>query len=267
MQNEQESPPPFVFLKIGEFDPVLGNKVHTLISQSQYFCIYLDEDLSTQWFGHIEITEKHSRVLNQVAILETKSEFIEDIKSLYSVRRKIGDALARAFDGHFQSADELFEFISKEVEIKNNEISRGWYFNTTYLICIALFILLLLAWAGRESISFTFGMKAFHVGIGAIIGAQGALLSVISRSEKIKLDATSGKSIHVTEGICRVTAGLIGGAILALLLKAGLIFSGIKLHGESKLAFLMILSFSGGLSERIIPSFIKKLESKTKVDI
>jgi hypothetical protein len=253
----------FPQLREGQIDPFLGKKVHVLIVTHEKYNVYLDESLCTQWYGLIPDDKEISAALNRVSKFEACSHFIADKKILKPIRQQIAEGLVRALEGHKELSADMFKFIEKEIQLRNQEISWHWYFLGAAMPALISLIALIVFWIFRSYLKSIFGITGYTVALGAMVGGLGAFLSIASRSTKIALDARAGFIIHVTEGLARIITGIFGGALLVLVTKGGVAFHALKTAGNS-LAALLAFALIAGISERLIPNLVKKQEADSK---
>lgn len=249
-------------LKAGDVDPELNKTIEEIVLSTKYFIVYVDNEQAVQWrtTDHHKMPEYCGEVLNTVAALEAKSQFISDLKALRVVRRRIGEGLARCLDGYpKENSLATFRELELELKIRNKEIAWKWYFLSAMRLTAALVISFVTLWLLRDQARACVGSAAFEVILGAICGALGALLSVMSRSNRLVMDANAGKSLHQLEGLSRIGAGLIGALLIALSIKAGIILGGTHFSGNP-LALLLAFCIVAGTSERLVPSLITTFE-------
>lgn len=264
--DEQGSSPTLVdghyHLKAGDVDPELNKTIEEIVLSTKDFIVYVDSEQAVQWrtTDHHKMPEYCGEVLNMVAALEAKSQFISDLKDLRVVRRRIGEGLARCLDG-YPKANSLAALreVELELKIRNKEISWKWYFLSAMKLTAILVVCFAILWLLRDFVRACVGAAAFEVIIGTICGAVGALLSVMSRSNRLIMDANAGKVLHQLEGLSRIGAGLIGALLVALSIKAGIIFGGTSFMGNP-LALLLAFCIVAGASERLVPSLIATFE-------
>jgi hypothetical protein len=252
-------------LKSGERDEALNKVISEMVLVTEDFVVYIASDLSIQWrtTDHYEWQENSGAVLNKVAILETRSRFIQNPTTLLNIRRQIAEGLARCFDqGKSESAMILLQEVELEIQIRNKEISWDWYFKAAHLSALACGVAIITLWVARIYFRELLGSTAFDLAIGTFCGAIGALLSITSRGNRLHLDANSGKWIHQLEALSRIGAGLAGAAFIALAIKGGLILGGTQFAG-SKFSLLLAFCIGAGSSERLIPNLIANLEQVT----
>lgn len=249
-------------LKAGDVDPELNKTIDEIVLSTKYFIVYVDSEQAVQWrtTDHHTMPEYCGEVLNAVAALEAKSQFISDSKALRIVRRRIGEGLARCLDGYpKENSLATLREVELELKIRNKEISWKWYFLSAMKLTAVLVFSFAVFWLLRDQVRACVGTAAFEVILGTICGAFGALLSVMSRSNRLIMDANAGKSLHQLEGLSRIGAGLIGALLVALSIKAGIILGGTRFSGNS-LALLLAFCIVAGTSERLVPSLISTFE-------
>ena len=249
-------------LKAGDVDPELNKTIEEIVLSTNDFIVYVDSEQAVQWrtTDHHKMPEYCGEVLNMVAALEAKSQFISAPQALRVVRRRIGEGLARCLDGypHENSLAALRE-VELELKIRNKEISWKWYFLSAMKLTAILVACFAILWLSRDYARACVGAAAFEVILGTICGALGALLSVMSRSNRLIMDANAGKALHQLEGLSRIGAGLIGALLVALAIKAGIILGGTRFSGNP-LALLFAFCIVAGTSERLVPSLIANFE-------
>lgn len=99
------------------------------------------------------------------------------------------------------------------------------------------------------------------------IGALGAMLSLLMGAASRPYDAGAGRLIHWLEGITRIVVGVLGACFITLGLQSGF-FLGFLKDGSTltqKFFYLqLLLGFTAGLSERLVPSFITIVEAQVQ---
>lgn len=249
-------------LKAGDIDPELNKTIGEIVLSTNHFIVYVDSEQAVQWrtTDHHKMPEYCGEVLNMVAALEAKSQFISNPLALRVVRRRIGEGLARCLDGHpKENSIAALREVELELEIRNKEIAWKWYFLSAMKLTAVLVAIFAVLWLLRNQARALVGSAAFEVILGSICGALGALLSVISRSNRLIMDANAGKALHQLEGLSRIGAGLIGALLVALSIKAGIILGGTRFSGNS-MALLLAFCIVSGTSERLVPSLISIIE-------
>jgi hypothetical protein len=109
----------------------------------------------------------------------------------------------------------------------------------------------------RSNVRPIIGVSAFDILIGAAAGAGGALLSILTTSKTLANEPYATKQIHVFLGAARILAGTLGAVLAAFALKSGFVSIG---SGNRYELFLLVCMVAG-LSERLVPNFIERIES------
>lgn len=252
----------YFHLKAGDTDPDLNKKILEVILGTENFCVYLDTDCFVQW----KTTDSHQgqsyqgSILNKVASLEAQSQFIKETKVLQTVRRRIGEGLARCLGGSPEedSFAALHE-VEADIQAKNRVISWRWYFLSAMKLTGAAVVLFGVLWVFRSFFNHVVGSTAFEVILGTLCGSFGALLSVMSRSDRLVIDANAGEFLHHLEGYSRIIAGFVGGFLVSLAVKAELFAGGVTFSGN-EFALMLFFCTVAGASERLVPSLIMRVD-------
>jgi len=84
------------------------------------------------------------------------------------------------------------------------------------------------------------------------------MFSILLRVGRATLDSSAGRLLHYVEGGARILAGVIGAGICVLAIKAGVL---LEIVNESRNQFfIFFLCCAAGSSERLLPTFIRKVE-------
>jgi hypothetical protein len=144
---------------------------------------------------------------------------------------------------------------------RSRERARIWYLSATTVATLSMLLGGLLVWAYRDRVLTFLGVDntAIEICLGAVMGALGALISVLLRSDQIRIDVSAGARVHYFEGVMRVLVGATGGLLFALAIKAN-IFLGAINRSEKSVTILLVISIIAGASERLLPSLIKQIE-------
>lgn len=251
-------------LREGDFDSELNKKVEVLIVNDDNFIIYLDDSYDIQWrYNDVFVEAAHcGEILSSVAILQAKSNFIENKKILRFIRFQIAEALARCFAGQsIESSKDILKEVEDQISARNYEMAWRWYFCSALEWTCGILFVIFLCFLFSDQLSSVVGGAIVEIIWVAGAGVLGALSSVRLRANRIVMDANAGKDIHELEGFSRVLAGLIA-AILAAVIYKSEIFSGVLKSTNNELLFLIVIGFFAGLSERFIPSLVSAIDDK-----
>ncbi len=282
-QLDDQPPVNFSELRAGQRDPYLNKTIRVLIIQEADYIVYLDDDLNVQWnVSNSLTTPELGKVLNQVAILETRSDFIKpglglrvisklmrgqaanfihffSDPALARIRGLLGESVARIFDGNDnEGAHAALREAKILIAAKNAEYARGWYYQHAANFAIFAMLVALGLWLGREGVAAVLGQTGFEVAFCSLFGAVGAFVFIARRGQKIELDAISGARVHRIESEARIATGMVAAAIVDLAIKSGFLFN--AMPNASQLKFMVMGSILAGYSERFVPNMVKRLQ-------
>lgn len=248
-------------IKEGEVDKELNKTVKILIVATEKFTVYIDTNNIIQWHGDTPSTPDFGDILNTTTRLEVYSEFLDDAIKL-TLRRQIGEAIARAIETNYSQAKEICALVHDEIKDRRREQAWIWYFSSAYIVSGICFLLMMTGWLLRVCIKTYIGDTAFFVLFCSMAGAIGALISVSTRSQTITLDSQAGKVLHFSEGMARMLVGLFSGGIVTLSIKSGIFLNSLNAE-KGALSATLVICLLAGASERFVPSMIKKIDDST----
>jgi hypothetical protein len=248
----------------GDIEPTLNKKIEFLIDCDVDYIVYVADDLFAQW----SMTQNYGRPIPAFATISNRVNQLETLSltSLLKPQRRslaglLAEAMARIIgDKNEVKALEVLSMAESYYYARSAENARAWYVGGAALTASISFVAALNLWLFRTSAISSLGNNAFEVLIGAMVGGIGALLSILTRSQKIEMDPTAGSFIHYVESISRVTAGNIGAFIIAIGIKGNFILAFTQSTNYS-LATMITICTCAGASEMIVPGFIKRIES------
>lgn len=242
-----------------------------LIIASKKYIVFLDEENDLDWqtteeFDNRPLTTEEKKEYNQVKNDIDSSESIPlnylDEKVVISFKKQVGEALIRAFECDFDNARKMIKLAQEYILKRSIEQSRYMFLiscGSTSFISISFFILF---WLFRNFLLPITGESVFYVALSSLIGALGALLSVILRMGKAHLDYNASKKLHYLEGSSRIIAGIISALIVSLCIKTQVLLP-IFTKIESANIAMILGGLIAGSSERFAPSIINKLDGVT----
>jgi len=248
----------------GTYEPSSGKTIKKLIMNSRDYIVFLDEKLCLQW----EVTNQYSGdyelfkvVMPRVAELEGLSNtFNLPEHQLIEFKTLLGTAIVMMLEEEDEPiARKLLNKANTYLKARMTERARMWCLLSSSCVVLLALISILLLWIFKTDITNRFGTTAFDVVLGTQMGAIGALISIITRSNKMLVNVSAGKTIHYLEGTARIIVGMLGALLVALAIKANIFFGMIN-SSENTLAVLLTVCTVAGASERIVPSIIKQVE-------
>lgn len=247
----------------GDFEPSLNKTIRTLIYHTKTYIVYLDQDLYVEWGTNAlygDYPPEFGRVTNKMAHLEALSMTLLSGVYLKAFRRLLGESLARALgEGKVDNALAILDQAEAYMNARSRERARIWYLSSSSLVTIVVLLAVFSSWLFKNEAAGRIGRTTFEILLGAGMGSLGALLSIITRSNQISMDASAGKPVHYLEAAARVIVGMIGAGIVALAIKANIILG--TINSLNSLTLLIVVCIIAGASERIVPNLIKHIES------
>jgi len=252
----------------GDLEPCSNKRIHALIHSEKECIVYLDEDLTVQWFvndhyGH-RFAKGFSNVKNRMSYLEELSSanrYALAPRQLEAFRRMLAEAMATALDVDQKNAVSAMSTLQKAEEYfraRSSERARFWYLTASIAVTVLLSFGLLAVWAWRQELHAILGPTGFLLCFGAGLGGVGAFFWIVLRFRNIVTDVTAGRWIHYLEGVLRILAGMTGGFVIVLAIKANVILGFIG--AEDNLVLLALFCIAAGASERMVPNLIKKVD-------
>ena len=254
---------PFTFSKLRENDedPTLGKTVKWLVDSDDDFIVYIDQDLYVEWNMNDNnmLGKGTGSYLNRVGQLEAIDTSNLGSARIVPFKRMIAEGVARLFDKNqpeqnFTAAKEALDFAEQWITARNTELARGWYLSGSGIAALVAVAAALILGYWYETL---YTLLYFKLMIGTAFGGIGAWLSVIQRSRTTGLDVAAGPMLHYVEGVFRIMAGSLGAMLIALAIHAGLFAQ------SNRLSVILVICMIAGVSERLVPSFIEQMESRT----
>lgn len=249
----------------GDIEPTSNKMIYSLIDARDEYIIYLDDEFYVQW-SYLnsydkKVPKSFGAVADRVGHLETLSRSQLRPSQYEHFARVLAEAMARVIaDADERHAVELLSRATAYLQLRGTENARYWYIRGSSLTAIPFLLAMIVFWSCRSSLTQFLGAGAFDIALGSFVGALGALLSILTRSEKIPMDPAAGPFIHYLESGSRILAGSLGALLLALAIKSNMLL-GIFKSGEYSFAVLLALCFVAGTSERFVSGLVKKIES------
>lgn len=228
-------------------------------SNADAFIVFIDDvcDLDWRHKGSLDLTCA-CEIWNEVSAQEPwVQNWPADLK--LSAKRALGEAVARALEGAEDSALKALKYAKLFIARKSREVSRYWTLQACAGGTSFAFLVAVAAVAMRDVVKDSFGVTAFVLLLAGCSGALGSLLSIILRLGRVNLDARAERRLHYAEGLARVTAGCISGALVGGLIKIGLLLPVFSQTGALTTA-VCCAAMIAGASERLVPSIIAKVE-------
>jgi len=248
----------------GDVDPTLNKRIRVLTVASKDYIVYLDDDFNVEW----SLTEGYDAASNpalgpvqdRVSLLEVQSVDCVPPRRLGPFRRLLAEGLGRVISDRSEAgARALLDRAEEEIVSRRSERARIWYLMASGIAACVVGIIGVVLWACKRWAICILGGNGFDVLLASTLGGLGALISVISRSTRLTTDTYAGSWIHYFEGAARIVTGWAGALFVSLAVKADLV-GGIVNTVRHGLPLLLTLGFAAGISERLMPDLIRKVE-------
>jgi len=260
----------YLKLREGRYEPELDKWIRKIIFAEEKLAVYIDTEYSVQYLIDIDIdVDEFGKVQTDVTYLEHESAFLwKDKNALLHVRSLLGEAYERVLHtGKASSAQVALSLARSIMAQKNPDVSYGWYFNSAAWVCALMSCVGAALWLARSTpfVRVWLGQTPFELVMCAIAGAIGALLSIVIRADDLNLNALAGRRAHVYEALGRLLVGMFSASFLVLALKGKLLLAPLA-SGAEHWPVLLLVSALAGLSERVIPSLVKRFEDAIETE-
>ena len=257
----------------GWFEKTWGEVVYTiLIRATPDYIVFIDKDGDVDWETTTAYdnatnarkefdSQKHNAVLHRAALLEATP--CEGCKppTLRQFKRLVAEAIAFNIALDYSGAEQTLDSAELFIRSRNEETSRFWYLHGSFWMAAAFAVTGYATWVYRDYFSLLLTPLGMWLALSAAAGAIGALLSVIWRSGKLKLDTSAGSALHYMEAVSRIWAGALSGFLVALAIKCELLLTAFA-KGENKHGIMILAALAAGTGERMAGSIISKFESQ-----
>jgi hypothetical protein len=248
-------------VKAGEVDQRLRRPVLEVALQTDEFVVYLDEELTTQWWLVHELPEYAGPVLNRVAELEAIPIDFLPRSVQRSFRALVAEGVARMFDEKgVSSAEAIHALAESYIRARLTEQARSWYLNAALLGFVIFGGIM-----GCIEVVYRSGAgvmadsaRRFLLCLG--MGAVGASFSLVTRIGSFPADPAAGRALHMREALARILVGVVGAFV-------GFLAMGTKQFFQSlgaELPGLLLVSFVAGTSERFVPNLVGRVDGSNK---
>lgn len=252
--------------KEGNVFPLLDKKIHILIVVAVGYIVFLDPKLRVHLYYNSSYEgsfEHFGSASAKASDLENTSYLLLKGSQLEAHQRLVGEAFARLLeDKTDKHANQILERAGKFLESRSHERARIWYLSASLLTTAAFLAGALVFWNKREGILAFLNLNPSHADIflGAAMGSLGASISVLLRSNRLKVDPFAGAWVHYFEAVIRVLVGALAGMLLILAVRSNVLLGAINQAANAHLILLLFSSVAGA-SELLLPSLIDQIAS------
>ena len=217
-----------------------------------------DIDWKTTGIYDNKVREKEcNKILGRIAILDVIPAPQLPDAVIMEFRTLLAEALARCIHDDVASSKSLLDTASKFISERNQEVGRWWLVSAATLATILVLAVVAIVWISRAIFVPFLGINFFPLLVASASGAIGSLLSVLTRAAKLPLEPNAGRYLHYVEGVAHIVVGTIGGLVVYLAIRAGLLAPEFLKTG---MAGQVLACMVGGSSERLVPAIIRRVE-------
>lgn len=253
----------FSELKAGDIDPYLGKTIKEIILSSNTFIVFMDDDDVIQWAtsGHSEC-KNFGQIQNDISYWESISNRLFTKQESYDYKSLLAEGYARVLDeGKLENAQKIISQTVERIRRQGKEVLRQKYLMAGLTSSAVIAGLIILTIFFKGFLLNILDRNILEICLSGLMGGMGAFVSSMIRSKNYNPDITISKQIHVIDGVLRIIYGVIAGAIIAIGIKANIIFGFINELNKS-IYVTTFLGAIGGASELILPNIIKQIEDK-----
>lgn len=238
--------------------------IRYLILSTNDFIVFLDNELDVDWSTSEQFDQRwddsqkqKGHVLNRVAHLHAVPVEHLNINQKLNFRRMLAEAVARVLEDDIVSANEMLDSAAEFVSARNQETARVWYLSATSASTGIVVFCAVLLWCFRDYFVLAVGQTLLNVSIGSAAGAVGAFFSILLRVGHTPLDPSAGRLLHWFEGAGRVAVGMIAAFAALLAVRIGIL---LPVASNQGVVGALLVGFIAGAAERLVPTFIKRIE-------
>jgi len=240
----------YTSIKVG--DEYYGQTIASIAGASKDFLVVITADDQILWETNLrEIKNGQKESINEFNRLRARMNIALPEKDKRLARYFIADALFTAWTS--SNANKSFEKAQEYITTLANRRSSMFFLLGSSVLSIITLIIGLFIILPKFEISNNIDLAV----IGGVSGSIGAMISVLQRHDKLKLDDFTTPQFYLTHGSIRILLGVIFGTILVIAVKADLV-AGITNERPSA---IILLSLVAGFNERFIPDLLNKLQS------
>ena len=243
----------------GQPDPLDPEvQVAEIIAQTDTFVIYLDPThrITIQLAPILDLKELHPILIRGEIIQSLPIGYCRD-EHIRASRILVAQAMHAALRGDIQIAGATLDRAEEYIAARKGETARKWFIEastTGILVLGALAIWISITDLLPESWKEMIGLGFF--------GSMGAYLSTLERLAGFPWDCSAGRLLHTYESLARLLIGSLGAVVVAMAAKAGIVLSTSEASGESGYWLIAISCIAAGVSERLVPSFVRRIETE-----
>lgn len=248
----------------GDRDPRLNKRIRELIKRGEHYIVYLDDELCVQWSGEACLNQSPAADGIRSQVMYWEAVVLRLIAPEYRqpYARLLGEVVASTLpEGNVVEAKRLLPHVKERVLSHARQRARTWLLSAALITGVPVLLVLGAFWWYRFEVRATVGLPGFETLFASLAGGVGAVLSLLARSSRLKVDFDAGSGLHYLEGTARVFAGVIAGSLVSLAAQAGMLLAIPGSPGDQRrFASVLVLGAIAGFSERLVKAFATGME-------
>jgi hypothetical protein len=259
----------YTTLKIGERPRKIGRKIKEIISKEKSHIVYLDENdiICTSKDSKVVLSKEFGHIQNLISSWESICNSLFSKEEAYEIKCLLAEGYGRMFEKNdYSAAKKIIDQTAERIKHQGEQILRQDYLiSSLTTTCVIIFILFVTILSKRLIIQYV-NPRLYEIFITALFGGVGAFISTMIRARNYQADISTSRHIHRIDGFIRIIYGLIAGVMIAIGIKANILFGFIN-HIETNMYVLPFLGAIGGASEMLLPNIIKQFDSEKVVTL
>lgn len=235
---------------------------YSVYYKPQKYIVYIDSGNEVHWETTEAFEEEGNKLATEAVIAinslkhkPTATQF--DSRSRFLFNCILGNVLVAAFSAKRAEYENALKEAEDYLGTKELETTRVWYveYSLAILAVLTLLYFLLLFLGSRVDAAASI-LKVYQYLYWSAIGST---FSILQSTDKISYTCSAGRELVFMEILCKFVIGMISGGILIAAFDIKLIFSGM-ISESSEPVFKLLLCILAGLSEKLVPSLVERLE-------
>jgi hypothetical protein len=251
-------------LKKGDLIPETGRVIKEIISADQTFIVYIDDSDIICWTtspDHTQYGKDFGYIENQISHWESICNRLFIKKEAFDYKTLLAEGYARMLDsGNDDDAIKIINDTADRIKLQGDHILKQSYLLASLASTILVTILLILFVLEKTFICTLVEKSVYQIFVAGFFGGIGSFVSCMIKVNNYVPELTSGKRIHQIDGVIRIIYGLLSGVIVALGIKANIIFGFVD-SLQKNIYILYFLGAISGASEFLLPNIIKQFDN------
>lgn len=235
-----------------------------LVHATQDYVVFIDNDGDVDWASSDAYDEADrfpegwGNIQNRFAALEGAIDDDVPARSKKAFRRMLAEGVARGLEGDVEAANKMLDDAEKFVAARNRELGRLVHMRWAGVTAAVVITISAAVGLLRAQLGTVVGQTVVLLIMCAGAGSMGALFSVL-RNMGTAPDPQADSRLQRTEAVARILVGGFGAVLATLAVRAGVVLPQLG-TAPSSLPALLLISVVAGISERLVPDLIRRLD-------